>query len=164
MSEADLWNKRRDALLRHIEHVRQNCTLLGERLIEKGEAELGHNLIANGHIHDNSKFHGIEWLYLHGDLMTGDRKAETELAIQQHILSNPHHPEYWGSIHEVPRLFVAEMVCDWSARSSEFGNNLRDWTKDKATKKFNMTVQSKVYREIKEFTDILLDPSFKDTK
>ena len=61
----------------------------------------------------------------------------------------------------MPKVYVAEMVCDWYARSSEFGNDLRDWIKDKATKKFDMTVQSRVYKEIKDMVDILLDVTFK---
>lgn len=162
MSETELWNRRRAALLRHIENVRQGCLLLGSRLIEQGEKDFGHNLIANGYIHDNSKFHGIEWHYLHPDVFqSSERPKELDLAIEQHVTTNPHHPEFWHSIHNMPRIYVAEMVCDWSARSHEFGNDLRVWTKDKATKKFEMTCQSKVYKEIKDFIEILLDPGFK---
>ena len=50
-------------LARHIDNVRNYCNILGQRLAENGEAGLGHGLIANGYIHDNSKFHGVEWLY-----------------------------------------------------------------------------------------------------
>ena len=75
-------------------------------------------------------------------------------------MTNPHHPEYWGSIHDMPPVYVAEMACDWSARSHEQGNDLRGWIKVKATKTFNMTVQSKVYREIKFFVELLLEPRF----
>ena len=152
--------RRLKVLLRHIDNVRSACLILGERLMAKGEVELGLKLIKNGYKHDNSKFSGIEWDYLNGDVETDD-KEKLEMAIKHHGETNPHHPEYWGNIDNMPRIFLAEMVCDWYSRSNEFGSDVREWVKDKATKRFEFTVQSKVYRQIKEFLDILLDPSFK---
>ena len=161
MNEPESYAKRRKVLLRHIDNVRKNCQVLGERLIEKGELKLGHRLIANGQLHDNSKFHGVEWEYLHGDVKENNPKA-FEGATYQHIHTNGHHPEYWeGGIHKMPRVYLAELVCDWAARSAEFGNDLREWIKTKATKKFDMTVQSTVYKEIKGLVDLLLDEAFK---
>jgi len=49
-----------DQLLRHIDSVQKSCQKIGKHLIENGEPELGKQLIANGFIHDNSKFYGIE--------------------------------------------------------------------------------------------------------
>ena len=148
------------SLLRHIDNVRASCLLLGERLIESGEDNLGLALIANGCIHDYSKFSGIEWLYLRPEKIESESKLSSA-AINEHVTSNPHHPEYWNGIENMPSLYIAEMVCDWASRSHEFGNDLREWIKDKATKKFKMKVQSKVYKEIKDLVDILLDPNFK---
>ena len=51
-------------ITRHMRNVEDNCLILGEKLIERGELELGHDLIANGFIHDASKFHGIEFEYM----------------------------------------------------------------------------------------------------
>ena len=150
------------SLLRHVDNVRQASLLLGERIIERGEEKLGIDLITNGQIHDYSKFRGSEWLYLRPELLDSDKKNLFESSKNQHVMTNPHHPEYWGSIHQMPRLYIAEMVCDWSARSHEQGNDLRDWIKEKATKTFDMTVQSRVYREIKFFVDLLLEPAFKN--
>ena len=48
-------------LTRHIRNVEDNCILLGTKLIQQGNIELGHKLIANGMIHDASKFSGIEF-------------------------------------------------------------------------------------------------------
>ena len=145
------------SLLRHIDGVRQSCILLGERLYENKNRELSRRLIANGQIHDCSKFYGIEWIYLRPEFSGTEKEKLLEAAITQHVNTNPHHPEHWGGIEKMPSVYLAEMVCDWSTRSHEFGNDLRDWIKDKATKKFNMTVQSKVYKEIKVFVDLLLD-------
>lgn len=152
------------SLLRHIENVRQLGLLLGERMIDKGKERLGFALIANTQIHDGSKFYGCEWISLRQEMPDSVDEALMESARIQHVMTNPHHPEYWGGIEKMPEVYLAEMVCDWSARSSEMGNDLREWIKDKATKKFNMTVQSKVYKDIKHLVDILLDQSFKSKK
>jgi hypothetical protein len=146
-------------ILRHIEHVRDDCNLLGHRLIDLGEIDLGVDLIANGQVHDNSKLHGIELLYLNDDT----KNTEPELfrmAWQQHVTTNPHHPEYWGSIDNVPRIFLAEWVCDCHARSSEFGTDLREWIKEQATKRFKLNTCGKTYKQIKEFLDLLLERKF----
>ena len=160
MSPAD--EKHLKSLLRHVDSVRQSSLLLGERIIESGKERLGVDLISNGQIHDSSKFRGSEWLHLRPELIGSDQKLLFESSKNQHVMTNPHHPEYWGSIHEMPPVYLAEMVCDWSARSHEQGNDLREWIKDKATKIFNMRVQSKVYKEIKFFVDLLLEPKFKN--
>lgn len=146
-------------LMRHINHVQQSCFLLGERLALHGEEEIGHKLIANGFIHDNSKFHGIEWMYLHEDVKETDG-AMFQAALLQHIKNNPHHPEYWDNISNMPRVYIAEMICDWHARSHEFGTDLRSFIKDTASKKFDFPLQGRVYKDIKYFVDILLDNSF----
>jgi hypothetical protein len=161
MNTTEEKNKHLKVLLRHIDNVRQNCIKLGDILIEKGEVELGLNLIANGYSHDNSKFYGIEWLYLNDDSKTSHPELFKAAHIH-HVSHNKHHPEAWvGGIHEMDRLHRCEMVCDWAARSSEFGTDLRAFLKDKATKRFDMTIQSKAYREVKEIMDLFLDTPFK---
>ena len=153
--------KRREALMRHVDNVRSNCIHLGKKLIENKESELGHQLIANGYCHDASKFHGVEWEYM-GDSAKEEFPDKFAAAHLQHVKTNKHHPEAWpDGIHSMDRLHIAEMVCDWAARSQEFGTDLRDWIKEKAVKRFDFTFQSKVYKEIKYFVDLLLDKAFK---
>jgi len=153
--------KRRTALLRHIDGVRDNCFLLAERLMDNNEVEFGHMLIANGYCHDQSKFYGIEWLYLNDETLHSYPEL-FDAAQRQHVATNLHHPEAWlEGIHKMDRLHLAEMVCDWSARSAEFGKDLRDWIKTQGAKKFDFKVQSLVYREIKDLVDMLLDKPFK---
>lgn len=145
-----------DKLLRHIQNVSGNCIVLGKKLIEQNEAELGNALIANGLIHDNSKFFGIERKNL-----GSDDKEKQKLAIQQHNETNEHHPEFWGGIKQMPRIFVAEMVCDWKARSNEFGTDLRAWIETSAMQRFGFTKKDKVWKWINEFLNLLLDKPFK---
>lgn len=152
---------RRKKLLRHIDRVLESCTVLGERLIDQDEGHMGHQLIANGYCHDNSKFYGIEWLYLHDEV----KQAHPNLfnaAWTQHVTTNRHHPEYWDGIGNMPRVYLAEMVCDWHARSSEFGSDLRAYIEQRATRRFHFDSGMRVYRDIKDLVNLLLDPSFDD--
>ena len=146
-------------LVRHIRNVQDECGLLAERLIEQGRQDLARTLLANSMLHDNSKFRGVEWEYL-SEAAKVEYPEQFKAAVQQHTLTNPHHPEYWGGIQHTPSVYVAEMVCDWKARSAEFGTDLRGWIKEKATKRWDFPTQGKVYREIKEYLDLLLDATF----
>ena len=150
---------RLDKVIRHIENVQNACRLLGEKLIEKGDVQLGRLLIANGYIHDNSKFHGVEWDYL-----DEDNDERQKIAISHHNRTNPHHPEYWGGIKLMPPLFIAEMVCDWKARANEFGTSLVDWIIGDAAKRYKYTKDDEIYKAIKYFAEMLCDKPFKQLK
>ena len=141
------------SLLRHVDNVRDACILLAERLIKQDEVQFARILISNSLLHDASKFKGIEW----EDLRVGGDSDKLKAAYVQHISTNPHHPEYWGGIKNMPRIYIAEMVCDWFARSSEAATDLRAWIKNEAIPKYKMSPQGKTYKVIKEFVDILLD-------
>ena len=147
---------------RHIRNVEDNTLLLGKKLIERGDIALGHKLIANGQVHDASKFHGIEFEYLSLNNPTDENKQlKLKLAVHHHNTTNPHHPEYWsGGIKEMPSVYVAEMVADWKARSEEFGSSLRDWIDEHATKRFGFTKEDKVYEEIMEYVNLLCQTPF----
>lgn len=147
-----------DNLVRHIDLVREACLLMGKRLMESGRIEFGRLLIAAGFQHDVSKFFGIEWNYLHAG--RDIPKEQLELAIKQHTQTNSHHPEYWGGVGSMPEIAVAEMVCDWYARSQEFGTCLRDWITENAIDKFKIDLESEQYAWIVRFVNILLEDQF----
>jgi hypothetical protein len=81
-------------------------------------------------------------------------------ALNPILLVNPHHPEYWGGIKEMPKVYVAEMICDWYARSTEFGTGLREWIDNVATEKFSFNKEDDIYKEIQNILNLLLDPNF----
>lgn len=152
------------AIARHIRNVEDNCLLLGEKLIERGEIDLGHKLIANGYVHDASKFWGIEWehMALGAPTVEEGAKLKLKMAVMHHNRTNEHHPEYWGDIRLMPRLYLAEMVADWKARSEEFGTSLRDWIDEVATKRFHFMKDERVSKEITEFVDLLCPKPFEN--
>ena len=151
-----------DKLLRHISNVQEACLLLAKRLIEKGEINLGIRLVAVGQLHDHSKWFGIEWDYL----VEGDWNGEAKLAAIHHARSNMHHPEYWkqddneSGADNMPRIAIAEMVCDFYARSTEFGTSVWEYVKKQAMPRYEISPQGKVYKQIKEFLDLLLEKPF----
>ena len=144
-----------EQVLEHIQNVQKNCCKLGLRLIRSGEIEMGRMLIANGMIHDNSKFKGIEFEHLfNGDPLLSD-------VIKHHATTNQHHPECWGKIQRMPEVYIAEMVCGCAARSAEFGTDVRKWFEEQATNKYNFSMDDIVGKNITKFLDMLLSPKFK---
>lgn len=143
-----------DNLRRHIDLVRENCCLLGDRLIEEGRTEFGVQLIARGYKHDSSKWYGIEWEYLHNG---AEVPAEAlALAIKHHQKTNSHHPEYHGGVNNMPELDVYEMVVDWYARSHEFGTSLRAWIQETALLRYGIHTDSQVMKWIDKAVSLLL--------
>lgn len=143
-------------LLRHITNVEDNARLLADRLIDEGELGLAKDLMIRARKHDLSKFKGVEWQCL---VANGDAKPEAlELAVIHHREINDHHPEYFTSIGEMSDVQVAEMTCDLKARSEEMGTDLRKYVKDVFMPRYKLNHNSRVYRKLKRFMDLLLDP------
>lgn len=173
LAEASKDEKHLERVMSHIENVQKSCRILAKRLMEDEETyEVGFKLLKNSYEHDLSKFEGIEWKYLRTtDLIkeascrdNEDQKKCFILALEQHQKGNMHHPEYWGHIKLMPPEFLAEMVCDLNSRSIEFGTDLREWIKKEIPEKWNISISSKVYRQIMKYVNTLLDPSFKRNK
>jgi hypothetical protein len=152
------------AIARHIRNVEDNCLILGEQLILRGEIELGHKLIANGYVHDVSKFFGIEFEYLSIGTSTEEGvKLKQKMAVYHHQRTNLHHPEAWpGGIKEMPDVYLAEFCCDVKSRSEEFGTNLREWIDNEATTRFKFTKEDVVYKDIMKYVNLLCQKPFED--
>lgn len=143
----------------HVTLVRQTAETLWKRLCDVGELALAQKLARRACTHDASKFTGIEFENLH---KTNFKDEDLVRAVENHRTTNDHHPEFHvNGIKDMSREQIAEMVCDWSARSKEKGTGLREWIKEDATQRFNFSLQSKAYKDIKFFVDLLLDDPFK---
>ena len=156
-----------DEITRHIKNVQENCVVLGRKLIEQDKAFLGRQLIHNGFTHDTSKFIGREWDYMRfGGVkkMTKEQALGLKISISDHQRSNPHHPEYWGSIQGMPDVYLAEWVCDCAARSAEFGTAIREWIDTEATAKYDFKVDDETYVKIIYYVNLLLNTPFETIK
>ncbi len=150
--------KHLENLVRHCELVRDGCLRVGRKLMERGQVELGRALVSRGFLHDNSKFLGIEWDYLHGG--HGVPKDALSLAVRHHVLSNDHHPEFWGGIEHMPGIAICEMVCDWGARAQEFGTGLRGWVEEQAAIRYNIDRNGPQWKIIQDTLGMLIDVPF----
>lgn len=154
------FKKKLDSRIRHIRNVQKSAELLAERLADRGEFDLARRLVQSSLHHDSSKFEGIEWEFLDVEKADKENKEKLMMAVHQHQQRNDHHPEYFShGIDDMSQVQIAEMVCDWKARSEEFGSSLRDWIKEKASERYGFTLRSKNYKKIKFFVDLLLDPN-----
>ena len=153
-------------LTRHIRNVEDNCILLGTKIIQQGDIELGHKLIANGMVHDASKFIGIEFenLTYNEPSKEESSKLKMKMVIHHHQQVNLHHAEHWNGIKNMPDVFLAEFCCDSKARSEEFGTDLRSWIDEYATKHWNFSKEDDVYKKIMGFIDLLCDKPFEEIK
>jgi hypothetical protein len=162
--EAERTMEKIRGITRHIRNVQDNCFLLGEKLIMRGEIDLGKQLIANGIIHDASKFSGIEFEFMAPGIVVDEAQAKMKLklAIYHHQITNKHHPEAWsGGIMDMPDVFLCECICDWKSRSEEFGTSLIQWIDEEATKHFRFSRGDDTYKKIIGYVNMLCDPQFK---
>jgi hypothetical protein len=151
--------ERIDGLLRHIKAVQDNCSILAEKLMAKGEGELARRLLQNAQAHDNSKFSGIEWDFL--TIGNTTNKTGLKYAVEQHRKSNPHHPEYWSKgIHEMPLVYEYEMIADVTARSNEMGTSVRDYVTDIMPTKYKFEKNSDLHKELLSILDMLVSKPF----
>jgi hypothetical protein len=121
----------------HINRVRC-CLALMAAVTEHTEA-----LNERAKVHDASKFGPAEripyiWLtefhrcrrngkpFNYPDGMQGRVRA----AINHHVTTNRHHPEFHADPNDMTDVDLIEMVCDWTAMSQEFdqeGGTARGW-------------------------------------
>jgi len=111
-----------------------------------------------------SKYIEITWYYykLSRDERYPLNKLFSTSATILHIITEPHHPEYWDDSFllepekfdaadrdglpakptdatSMPLVYVAEMVCDWCAVSQERGTNLKDWADYTVNRRWTFT-------------------------
>jgi len=98
--------------------------------VAENMASIAHELFMRAAVHDNSKFGPEEFelydktfpelqKYAYGSEELRTVYKSMKPAIQHHITSNRHHPEYFGEngINGMNLIDVLEMVCDWLAAS-----------------------------------------------
>ena len=147
-----------EKIVSHIRHVQENASKLAFALMDLDLEKWEHiaiRLISNAMVHDQSKFHGIEYKYLGN--FEPEKPPEFKLAHEQHVTTNLHHPEAWNSIHNMPLVYICELVCDWKARSAELGTNIWDYVEGPAMQRFGFTKEDKVYEEIKFALDLIVE-------
>jgi len=121
----------------HIERVRKCLAVMAT------VTSYGDELHERAKVHDASKFGPHErlpyiWLTeFHRCRRSGEpftypdgMEDRVRAAIDHHMTSNRHHPDYHRDPNEMSEVDLIEMVCDWTAMSQEFdqdGGSARGW-------------------------------------
>lgn len=151
---------RLNLLVRHIGHVRDNCLQLSQYFFDNDEPDLAVEIVARGLCHDQSKFAGEEWLYLHAEVKES-HPHYFKSALKRHQSTNDHHPEYWPeSIKGMTRAALAEWCCDVLARAQEFGTDVWEWVLEVACPRYGITQDSPSFKQVQEFMGVLLERKF----
>lgn len=116
--------------LQHIARVARNLALLAE------VTDYGDELFERAKVHDASKFGPEEriayvWLTeFHRCRKSGQPfeypcgiEDQVRRAIDHHVTSNRHHPEFHADPNDMTEVDLIEMVCDWAAMAQEFGQD-----------------------------------------
>lgn len=122
----------------HIERVRR-CLAV----VAAAKPEYADDLNARGRVHDSSKFgpeERIPYIWLtefHRCRRAGQpfrypdgMEDHVRVAIDHHMRTNRHHPEFHSDPNDMSEVDLIEMVCDWTAMSQEFdqdGGSARGW-------------------------------------
>ncbi|PHS18482.1 MAG: hypothetical protein COA78_02015 [Blastopirellula sp.] len=146
----------------HIARVAANLRLLAKVTIHSEE------LTRRQKIHDASKFAPEErdayvWLTeYHRCRRSGEPfdyppgvEQEVKRAIQHHMTTNRHHPQFHTDPNDMTEVDLIEMVCDWTAMSQEFnqdGGSARGWADKTIGTRVHFNEQSSefIYRMIEE--------------
>ena len=121
----------------HIERVRRCLSVMASA------TELADELNDRGKVHDASKFgpeERIPYIWLtefhrcgrNGEPFAYPEGMEDRVcdAIDHHLTSNRHHPDFHADPNDMTDIDLIEMVCDWTAMSQEFdqdGGSARGW-------------------------------------
>jgi hypothetical protein len=114
----------------HIERVRRCLTVMAS------VTEYADELKERARIHDASKYgpeERIPYIWLteyHRCRRTGEpfsypdgMEERVRSAIDHHMTTNRHHPDFHSDPNDMTDVDIIEMVCDWTAMSQEFGQD-----------------------------------------
>lgn len=158
MTELELKEKEYlDYINEHISNVKMVYINYGEelcKLLNVSKFSLGENIDR----HDASKFSDEEFdAYRNWFHTCSDEEKDKEAfdkAWHHHYTNNPHHPQYWDRgdyIEDMPRIFIAEMLCDWHAMSIKFNDNTyKYYLKERDKKPFSENTKKILDVVIKE--------------
>lgn len=135
--------------VKHRKYFFDSALLLFEMLIEIGKDDLALELMRRASVHDHSKFsmEEIEALSSVSEKQKDDDgftnpdyklNKEQENLISKHWANNRHHPEHFNSIYDMTTLDILEMICDWHARSVEFGTDLLEFVIHRQSNRFHL--------------------------
>lgn len=137
----------KDTLL-HKSLVLQEANKLFDWLCKNGKKNVAKKLAKAALIHDDSKLSQLECVNMASikakikpeeDSMKDPNvlpKDDIIEILETHWKNNRHHPEHFENINDMKEYDIAEMVCDWSARSIQYKTNLLEFAKTRLENRF----------------------------
>lgn len=148
----------------HKKIVLDKCLLVSKYFIEHGDIEFGLNIIRRGVTHDNSKFSKQEFTELVSIISSDTDKCfkdatytlsdKERKAIEHHWKSNKHHPEYYENTDDMGELDIIEMVCDWAARSEQYGTDLLEFIEERQRNRFKFS--DSLFERIEKYCKLIV--------
>lgn len=80
-------------------------------------------------------------------------EAQVQSAMEHHVTTNRHHPEFHANLGDMTEPDLIEMVCDWTAMAQEFGEDngtARAWADKTVGKRLHFADEPRdlIYRVI----------------
>lgn len=138
----EMYNRYKERTNSHIGRVIKNMVKVAPSLLDRAKH------------HDESKY-GIDeyipyvWLTEYHRCKKNDIDFKyppnvedaIDMAVKHHYSTNRHHPEFHEKPSDMSNRDIIEMVCDWTAMSQEFGDDVTEWA-DKCIKdKYEFTTR-----------------------
>lgn len=140
-----------------------SCYKLAVHFLKEDNEEFALMLMKRAFIHDISKLSKFE--FHAADAFDSFKKHSKnrnyvfsdneKIFLQEHWKNNKHHPEYWEDVNDMEDIDIAEMVCDWHARSVEFNDDLLVYINHRQDTRF--AFPKHIYDKIINYATILLN-------
>lgn len=159
-------NKKRikhfEELCIHKKYLIDSCCKLAVHYLNENNEDFALKLMKRAFVHDISKLSEFEFHAADAfdSFKENSKKREYSFSenemifLQEHWKNNKHHPEHWNDIRLMEDIDIAEMVCDWHARSVEFSDDLMSYIKYRQETRF--AFPEDIYIKIINFANILL--------
>lgn len=149
-----------DTLL-HKQLLLESGMILVQYLYDHNRPEDALNLAKRCTRHDISKFEGEEIAKF--TKLDNSRQSmidsnetlseDTKKIIETHWKNNRHHPEHFKTHDDMTEIDIMEMVCDWHARSKQFGTDFLSFVKTRQENRFHF--DEELFQKIYRYCEIL---------
>lgn len=151
-----------DDTILHKKLVMDACYKMSKYLFNVHRDDEGFALLKRAQVHDNQKFctaeiNSLQKLAGTNDNMTNQKYTMTESdkeCIALHWKNNRHHPEHFDNVDEMTELDIMEMVCDWFARSEQYGTDFMDFVITRQNNRFHFP--DGMFNRILKYCDVLM--------
>lgn len=150
-------------LCNHKKILIDSCRILSIYFLNNGDEESALKLMKRAFIHDISKLSNFE--FHAADAFDSFVKnsnnreyvfsVDEKVFLNEHWRNNKHHPEHWDDVYNMTDIDIAEMVCDWHARSVEFNDDLKKYIEHRQNTRFSFPED--IYNKILHYADILVN-------